>query len=153
MVRHVLAVWFLLASFAYAQTHTPSLTVDGAIVTVDADVMWFDGSQDITGFELREGTYLTSQRIAASTDGSAPIIWSLPSGSYTVTAHGFPDDPANPDRTVATLVADVLPPTRTELIASAVLDFFTHRNGLKDANDRLETLAPTLQELIDLFSQ
>ena len=87
----------LMAAITATQTHTPSATVSGDIVTVDADIAFLpDGT---TGPTLLGGVELnTDPLLAASSDGTSPIQWRLPPGQYDITAYGFPDDRLNPIR-------------------------------------------------------
>lgn len=135
-------VAMLLASVASAQTHTPSHTVDGRRVTVDADICFWDAGQNMDGFTLVQGTPLMAASIAASKDGTSPIIWEVPPGTYQMTAYGFPDDRMNPERQTATLniVADPVP--RDEAIREALIAWFVARSTLQQLN-------PTRQELLD----
>ena len=148
--------WVLaFASVANAQTHVPSGTVQGLIVTFDADFVAIDPQQDMTGIELREGVVLLGgpPRYAASVDGVSPIRYMMPSGTYAVTVHGFPDDPAVPERNIVQLSVVVAPPTRAEQIADAFMGFFRGRNQAAKALADIALLNPTDQEIIDAFAR
>lgn len=146
-VVRTVAIFFLFTSCVFAQTHQPSVTVDGRTVTFDADTMWWDHAQDMTGFIMIQGTPIHGPRYAVSSDGISSIGWTVPPGSYTVTAHGFPDDPMFPNRVVKTLTVIVEAETRQEQINDAVYRFYFHRDNWQAAKKDMKDLQPTDAEL------
>ncbi len=87
--------FFLSLAIFLPQTHVPSLSVSGSVVTIDADVAWItaappefgNGSSDM----IQDGTVLQAglPLCSASYDGERPIVWSLPPGDYQIHAFGF----------------------------------------------------------------
>ena len=147
-----LAAFLLLTAIANAQTHTPTHTVDGQRVTIDADIVFWSASQNMTGFSLIQGVPLMAPTQAASVDGVSPIIWEIPPGTYQLTAYGFPDDRENPQRTSAVLDIVVNAPTRIEDIRIALTAWLNSLNDVYLARANLQTLNPTRQELIDVIN-
>jgi hypothetical protein len=142
-----LIIWVAIAISVFGQTHQPSVTVTGRTVSFDADIMWWSHTQDMTGFELTQGTPILGPRYAASSDLSSPVIWAVPPGNYTATAYGFPDDPMAPNRIKQTLTIVVEPVSRQEQINEAVYRFYFHRNNWQASKQDLRDLDPTDAEL------
>jgi len=139
---------FLTLAITATQTHTPSATVSGDVVTVDADFALLpDGT---TGTQLLGGVELnTDPLLAASSDGVSPIQWRLPPGQYDITAYGFPDDRLNPIRNVATLTVTIQAPDRSDAIAAALQKLTLALFDAGQARAALQTLNPTRQEILD----
>ena len=146
---------FLMSAITATQTHTPSATVVGDIVTIDADIAMLPSSSAGTDAgELLTGTMLAGDAgLAASSDGASPITWRLAPGEYQITAYGFPDDRLNPLRNVATLTVTIGTPTRTQQIADALQRLTLALFDAGRARATLDTLNPTRQELIDALTQ
>lgn len=147
MINAALMTLALTAS----QTHTPSATVSGDVVTIDADIAWLpDGT---TGAQLLAGVELnTDPLLAASSDGVSPIQWRLPPGQYDITAYGFPDDRLNPIRNVATLTVTIQAPDRSDQIAAALQKLTLALFYAGQARADLQTLNPTRQEILDALT-
>lgn len=145
----------LLLAVTASQTHTPSATVSGDIVTVDADIAFLpDASAAGVSATLLAGTELVSSpNVAASTDGASPIQWRLPPGQYDITAYGFPDDRVNPVRNVAILTVTIQAPDRSDAIAAALKKLTLALFDAGKAQADLQTLNPTRQELIDALTK
>lgn len=146
----------LSTALATTQTHTPSVAVQGDIVTVDADIaMVVDSGPATVAGELISGVPLLSAAgtFAASDDGVSPIVWKLPPGEYLITAYGFPEDRLNPIRNVVTLTANVSTPDRGQQIAEALQQLTLALFDAGKARQELDTLNPTRQELIDALSR
>lgn len=142
----------LLLAVTANQTHTPSATVSGDIVTVDADIAALPAA--ITEYELLQGRAILNStgNVAASADGVSPIVWRLGSGQHQVVAYGFPDDRENPHRIIRTLDVEVIGPTRQQQIAAAVKRFTLALYESGQAQAELQGLNPSRQELIDALT-
>jgi len=149
IITAAFTIAWLLPGFVYAQ-HVPTLSVNGDLVTIDADIAWHDNS--VPGIVVVQGTPLTQPNIVASSDGSSPIILKMPEGTHTISALGFPADRANPQRTFATLSAVVLPPDRQQVINSAYAKLFQSRDNFIAASSEIVALAPTPAEVATALS-
>jgi len=134
------------------EKHIPTLVVAGKIITIDADIAWFDNPLP-PGAKLVQGTTLAGQdSLAASTDGSSPIIWELPaSGDYPITAYGFPIDRKFPQRSSAGLMASIAPVTRQDEIRETFVRLTMFLYEVDVARKDLLTLAPTREEIGTAF--
>lgn len=134
------------------QTHTPTATVSGDVVTVSADFAWvetIEGPQVsiVKPIAVVEGVILNDNTMLASTDGAKPIAWKLPPGDYKIFAFGYPDNRMFPMRTKVILDITILSPTRQEQIAAAIKAYSIASADSAEALAELKVLKPTKAEL------
>ena len=138
------------------QTHTPTATVTGDVVTVSADFAWIEpaaGTSIVVPIAIKDGVQLIDPTMLASTDGVKPIAWQLSPGSYKVTAFGYPDNRLFPQRTKVVLDVTVLSPTRQQQIAEAVKAYSIASADSAEALAELKVLKPTKAELAAALTQ
>jgi len=140
-MKHLITLFAasLLTSVCYAQTHKPSHTIEGTIITIDAEVASISPDPK----QLLSGVRLADDSLAVASPGS-PIVWKLKPGTYQLRMMGFPDDPANPQRSVVDVDVKVKL-TRKE----AVLDAYDR--CIRAMSD-LHILSPTYEDLLDSLS-
>jgi len=146
-----------LALLVNTQTHTPTATVSGDVVTVSADFAWVEtpeGSQVsiVKPVGIVEGVQLNDDTMLASTDGVKPIAWRLSPGTYKVTAFGYPDNRLFPMRTKIVLDVVIASPTRKQQIAEAVKAYSIASADAAVALNDLKSLKPTKVELAEALS-
>ena len=143
----------LLFAMAFViQTHTPTATVNGDVVTVAADFAYIDnavGTAVVIPVAITQGTILADDNnMLASSDGTSPITWQLSPGTYKVTAFGYPDDRMSPMRTMVVLDVTIGSPTRQQQITDAVRAYSLATYDAAQALSELRTLKPTRAELL-----
>lgn len=136
------------------QTHTPTATVSGDVVTVSADIAWIDYAPVsgqtvpvVVPVAIKEGTILVDKTMLASYDGVKPVAWQLPPGTYKVTAFGYPDSRLNPMRTKVVLDVVIANPTRQQQLKDALKKFSIASAEAAMAKAEIVALNPTKAEL------
>ena len=145
----------LFAMTFIVQTHVPTATVNGDVVTVSADFAYVDpavGTSVVVPVSVVEGTVLVDRTMLASNDGVKPIAWQLPPGDYKVTAFGYPDNRLSPMRTKVVLDVTVLSPSRQQQIVDALKQYAISSADTAEAVAAIKTLKPTKAELAAAFT-
>jgi hypothetical protein len=125
----------------------PSLVQDKGLITIHADLAWFDGDLP-EGAVCLSGTVLSGRdSLRASTDGIGPIVWQLPPGDYTIQAYGYPIDRMDPLRDQLTFSFTVTAPDRIAQLQRLLLEFSQRLYQYEMVKDEIMVLNPTREEL------
>lgn len=93
--RIIIAITLLIATAAHAQTHVPSYTLTGRILTCDAETAWvFPTPNNPTNpgpVVIRSGIVITGSNNVLVGTPTSPISWELQPGEYALNMLGFPD--------------------------------------------------------------
>jgi hypothetical protein len=118
-------------------SHVPSYTVDGNVVTIDAEIAWIPQNTETntnpTEFELLDKSQQGPGEYIALISGkpSERIRWKLAPGTWEITALGHADDLANPMRQERRFTFTVDGPTRSEQIVELVVAYLSAKRDLQ----------------------
>lgn len=125
--------YLLLVAVAMPQdSHTPTYTVSGQTVTIDAEIAWIDQRPPNSTYALTTGTKGPHLDLIGfnSADVHGNLVWQLTPGEWTMTLMGHADDLQNPNRQVQQVTFTVSGPTREEAILANVIAYLTAKRDL-----------------------
>lgn len=125
----------------------PTVEQSDNIITLHADIAWFEGSLPEGSKSLSGTTLAGNDTLRASSDGVSPIVWSLPPGNYTIKAYGYPINRMDPLRASATFEVTVVAPDRVQRLAKLLLEFSQRLYQYEAVKSEIITMAPTKEEL------
>jgi hypothetical protein len=119
-------------------SHTPSYTIEGNVVVIDAEIAWIPTNPATTsnpseGWELVDPTQMGPSDNIALISGMRDerIRWRLTPGDWQITALGHADDLSNPMRQQQTFNLTIAGPTRQEQIVLLVMEYLTAKRDLQ----------------------
>jgi hypothetical protein len=119
-------------------THTPSYTIEGDVVVIDAEIAWIPTNPAVTN-NSPEGWTLLDPSQQGPSDSIAfisglrneRIRWRLTPGDWEITALGHADNLSNPNRQQQTFTFTISGPTRQEQIVLLVMEYLTAKRDLQ----------------------
>jgi hypothetical protein len=138
-------------------THTPSYTIEGDVVVIDAEIAWIPTNPAVTN-NPPEGWTLLDPSQQGPSDSIAfisgmrdeRIRWRLTPGDWEITALGHADDLANPNRQQQTFNITISGPTRQERIVLLVMKYLEAKRDLQLLDppaDREEVLTALIEAI------
>jgi hypothetical protein len=123
---------------ATQDAHTPSYTIEGDVVVIDAEIAWIPTNAAVTNNPPEGWTLLDPLQMGPSDNialisgmRDERIRWRLTPGEWEITALGHADDLSNPNRQQQTFNVTISGPTRQETITLLVLDYLTAKRDLQ----------------------
>jgi hypothetical protein len=118
--------------------HTPSFTIEGDVVVIDAEIAWIPTNAAVTnnppeGWTLLDASQQGPSDNIAFISGKRDerIRWRLTPGDWEITALGHADDLSNPNRQQQTFTFTISGPTRQEQIVLLVMEYLTAKRDLQ----------------------
>lgn len=135
-------------------SHVPSYTLDGNIVTFDAEIAFITAEPSTGGthrlIDVQQkglGEYIGFN----SGDTFGNIQWELSPGEWQFTAYGHADDLANPDRQSGNFTVTVQSPGRSQQILAHVVKNMEAQRDLS-LLDPPATRAEIIQAVLDAIA-